>query len=75
MPYALIAMLAALLLGVRYLVLGDASLRSKIAVVAAVVASLVIWWYFPQWMVVAILLQVGVSLFVMLYLKVNPYAS
>jgi hypothetical protein len=75
MPYALIAMVAAILLGIRYLILGDASLRSKIVVVAVVLASLVIWWYFPQWMVLAIFLQVGVSLFVLLYLRLNPYAS
>ena len=75
MPYALIAMLAAIILGGRYVFLGEVSLRSKIAVAAAVLASLVIWWYYPQWMIVAIMLQVGVSFFVLLYLKVNPYAS
>jgi hypothetical protein len=75
MPYALIAMVAAILLGLRYLILGDASLRSKVFVATAVGASLVIWWYFPEWMVVAIFLQVGVSIFVLLYFRLNPYAS
>ena len=75
MPYALIAMLAAVVLGVRYVLLGDASVGSKIAVVLVVLTSLVIWWYIPAWMVVAILLQVGASIFVLLYFKVNPHAS
>jgi hypothetical protein len=34
-----------------------------------------VWWQFPGWMVVAVLVQVGVSLWVLIYLKVNPYAS
>ena len=75
MPYALIAMLAAITLGARYVAVGNASMGSKIAVGAIVAASLVIWWLYPEWMVVAILLQVAVSLFVLLYLKLNPSAS
>jgi uncharacterized membrane protein YbaN (DUF454 family) len=75
MPYAFIPMVAAILLGIRYLILGEASRRSKLAVVAVVIASLVIWWYFPEWMAVAILLQVAVSIYVLLYFKLNPYAS
>lgn len=75
MPYALIAMLAAMVLGVRYVTLSDASLRSKVVVGAVVAASLVIWLSYPQWMIVAVLLQVAVSLFVLLYLELNPHAS
>ena len=72
MPYLLIALLAAVVLGVRYLAIDEASLGSKIAVAALVAASLVIWWQCPEWMVVSILLQVGVSIFVLLYIKLNP---
>ena len=75
MPYALIPLLAAVGLGVRYLALGDASLRSKVIVGAVVVASLAIWWFYPAWMIVATLSQVAVSVFVLLYLKLNPHAS
>ena len=75
MPYTLIAMLAAVVLGVRFLFLGDPSSRLKVGVATAVVVSFVIWWYFPEWMVVSVLLQVAVSLFVLLYLKAHPYAS
>lgn len=75
MPYALIPMLAAVGLGIRYLFLPDASARSRIIVASAVLLSIAIWWYFPKWMVAATLLQVGVSIFVLLYLKVNSSAS
>ena len=75
MPYELIPLIVSGVLVVRYLSLGDPSVASKVAMVAALGASLMVWWRYPQWMVAAVLLQVGVSLWVVIYLKVNPYAS
>jgi hypothetical protein len=75
MPYELIPLVVSGALVIRYLSLGDPSAVSKGAMVAALGASLVVWWRFPGWIVVAVLLQVGVSLWVLIYLKVNPYAS
>ena len=34
-----------------------------------------VWWRYPERLVLAVLLQVAVSLYVLIYLKVNPYAS
>ena len=75
MPYELIPLVVSGALVIRYLSLGDPSAASKVAMVAALGASLMVWWQFPGWMVVAVLVQVGVSLWVLIYLKVNPYAS
>jgi hypothetical protein len=74
-PYLLILLLAAVVLGVRYLAIHDASLSSKIAVATIVAASLVIWWQYPQWTVVDSLLQLGICIYVLLYIKLNPDAS
>jgi hypothetical protein len=73
--YALIPLVVSGVLVIRYLSMGDPSTVSKIIVVAALGASLIVWWRYPATLVVAVLLQVGVSLFVLIYLKVNPYAS
>ena len=75
MPYELIPLVISLGLAIRYLMVGDASVGSKAAVTLAVGASLVIWWRYPLWLVAATLLQVGASIYVLIYLKVNPYAS
>ena len=75
MPYELIPLIVSGILVIRYLSLGDPSVVSKGAIVAALGASLMVWWRYPQWIVVAVLLQVAVSLWVLIYLKVNPYAS
>ena len=75
MPYELIPLVVSGGLAVRYLSMGDPSVGSKVAVGGAVGASLIVWWQYPQWMVVAVLLQVGASIYVLIYLKVNPYAS
>ena len=75
MGYELIPLVISVGLAIRYLMLGDASVGSKAAVTIAVGASLVIWWRYPLWLVAATLLQVGASIYVLIYLKVNPYAS
>jgi len=33
-----------------------------------------VWWRYPALLVVAVLLQVAVSVFILIYLKVNSYA-
>ncbi|MBP1779448.1 MAG: hypothetical protein H6Q86_5459, partial [candidate division NC10 bacterium] len=43
----------------------EASARSRVALGSTVLASLVIWWSYPQWLVVATLLQVGASIYVL----------
>jgi HD-like signal output (HDOD) protein len=73
--YALLPLVVSGGLAIRYVSMGDPSVVSKVAVVAAVGASLMVWWRYPERLVLAILLQVAVSLYVLIYLKVNPYAS
>jgi hypothetical protein len=75
MPYELVALVISGGLAVRYLMMREASVASKTAVAVAVGASLIIWWRYPAWLVAATLLQVGASIYVLVYLKVNPYAS
>ena len=73
--YALLPLAAAGVLAIVFLRLADPSTLSKAAVVLALAASLFIWWRYPDLLVFAVLLQVGISLFVLIYLRVNPYAS
>jgi hypothetical protein len=73
--YALLPLLVAGPLVILFLRLGDPSLLSKIIVAGALAASLILWWRYPDLLAVAVLLQVGVSLYVLIYLRVNPYAS
>ena len=73
--YALLPLAAAGVLAIVFLRLADPSTLSKIAVVLALAVSLFIWWRYPDLLVIAVLLQVGISLFVLIYLRVNPYAS
>jgi hypothetical protein len=63
--------MASVVLGVRYLALEDASGKSKVAVASIVAAGLLIWWRYPQWLLVATLLQAAVSIYVLVYLKVH----
>ena len=73
--YAVIPLVVSGALVIRYLSMGDPSIVSKIIMVAALVTSLIVWWRYPALLAIAVLLEVGVSLFVLIYLKVNPYAS
>jgi hypothetical protein len=71
MPYGLIPLIASIILGIRYLALEEASGRSKVTVATIVAAGLLIWWRYPQWLLVATLLQAAVSIYVLIYLKVH----
>ncbi len=75
MPYALIPLIAAIVLAFQYVVVTDASVRSKWIVGGIAAASLVIYWRFPRWQLGATLLQVVVSIYVLLYLKAASDAS
>ena len=71
MPYGLIPLVASVLLGVRYLASEDASGGSKVAVGGIVAARLLIWWRYPQWLLVATVFQAAVSIYVLIYFKVH----
>ena len=73
MPYHVIAVVAAVFLGILYLANPDASLRSKLAVVTLVAASLIVGGWYPRWLVVATVVQSGVGVYVLLFLKLNEY--
>jgi hypothetical protein len=73
--YALLPLVVSGVLVIRYLRMSDPSPASKIVIVLALVASLIVWWKYPGMLVVAVLLEVGISLFILIYLRVNPYAS
>jgi len=73
--YALLPLVTAGILVIVCLRLADPSAFSKVTVVVALAASLFIWWRYPDAPLIAVLLQVGISLYVLIYLRVNPYAS
>ncbi len=71
MGYGFILVVAAVILALRHLAFTDASRWSKLAVATIVIASLVISRYAPQWMVLPTLLQVGASIYMLVYWKVE----
>ena len=73
--YALLPLVVSGVLAIVFLRLADPSPLSKIVVVAALAVSLVVWWRSPDSPLAAVLLQVGISLYALIYLRVNPYAS
>ena len=73
--YALLPLVVSGVLVIAFLRLADPSTLSKILVVAALAVSLLVWWRYPESPLIAVLLQVGISLYVLIYFRVNPYAS
>ncbi len=73
MGYTLIPLLAAIGLGFHFVVITQAPTRPKAIVAAVVALSLVLRFQFPRWTLLAILLQVAASIYVILYLKLHPY--
>jgi hypothetical protein len=69
MGYPLIALVASIALTLHHVAMTDASRWSKLAVGIVVLASLVIWRYAPQWLVIATLLQVGAGVYMLVYLR------
>jgi hypothetical protein len=71
--YSLIPLLAAIALGFHFVVIVDASPRSKAIIGGMVVLSLVLFFRIPRYLVVATLLQVAASIYVLVYLKLRPW--
>jgi hypothetical protein len=66
MPYGLIALVAVVSLGAVYICITDASWWSKVLVAALVFLSV---FGFPHLPVARLLLQVGISVFLIFYFK------
>ena len=71
MGYAVIPIIASVILAVHHVALAEASRRSKLTVAVVVAVSLVIWRFFPRWLIVATLLQVAVSIYALMHLQLS----
>jgi hypothetical protein len=70
LPYGLVIPLAAAVFAVRYARTATASRRSKGIVVGVAVAAVVAYWFLPAWQWAAMLLSVGLGVYVTIYLTV-----
>jgi hypothetical protein len=73
MGYGLIPPVASIALAIHHVALTDASRLSKLTVVTVVAVSFAVSHFWPQWTVLAILMQVGASIYMLLYLRVHAY--
>lgn len=71
MGYVFIPLVASIVLALHHVAFTDASRWSKLALATIVLASLAIWRYYPRWMVIATVVQVGASVYMLLYLKLQ----
>jgi len=71
MGYALIPLMLSIALVIHHVFFTDASRGSKLVLSAAVLGSLVIWRFAPQWLIVATLLQSAAGIYMLVYLKVR----
>lgn len=71
MAYGVIPIIASIILVIHHIALSDAPRGSKLSVGIAVAASLVIWQYYPRWLIFATLIQVGASVYMLVYMKVE----
>ena len=71
MGYGFIPVIASIVLAIHHVLITEASPRSKLVVVTVVVVSLAIGRYYSQWMIVATLMQVVVSIYMLLYMRVH----
>ncbi len=71
MGYGFIPLIASIVLAVHHVAFTDASRSSKVTIVTVVAASLAIWRYYPQRLVLATLLQVAASIYLLMYLRVR----
>jgi len=71
LPYGLILLIASVALGLHHVAVTDAPRGSKLAVSIVLAVSLIIWWncYQWQWRVVVMVLQAGISVYALVYLK------
>jgi hypothetical protein len=72
MPYALIAVLAALAATGWFALATGASSGAKALVAAACACSIALPYLFPQWALVGLLLQALLVIGVVLYAKMHP---
>jgi hypothetical protein len=66
-PYGLVAPIVAVVLAILHVALTDASRASRGCVVVVVALSLLLPRLLPRWSLLATLLQVGVSVYMLLY--------
>ena len=71
MGYGFIPLIASIVLLLHHIALTDASRRSKSVVATAVGASLVVWQYYPRWLIFATVVQAGASVYMLIYLKLQ----
>ncbi len=67
--YNFIPVFVSIVLGLHHVAFTDASRGSKLTVFGIVAVSLAIWLYGPRWLVFATLMQAGVSIYMLLYLR------
>ena len=71
MGYGVIPIIASVILAIHHVTIAEASRRSRLTVALVVTASLVIWRFFPRWIILAMLLQVVVSIYMLIHLQLN----
>ena len=71
MGYGFIPLIASIVLGIHHVAISDASRPSKWTVATVLAASLFIWRYHPRWLVVATLLQVAASVYVLVSMRLR----
>jgi len=74
MGYGLIPPIASIVLAVHHVVLTEASRWSKGIVLVVVAGSFVIREQYPRWLLAATLLQVAISIYMLIYLKLESRA-
>jgi predicted ferric reductase len=57
MGYAIVPIIASIVLVLHHIILTHASRWSKLVLAIVVAASILIWWYSAQWILFAILMQ------------------
>lgn len=74
-PYSLIASAVVIILAIRFLVVAGAPVRAKAFVAVVLLISLVGQFGFPQWHLVALVLQVSLGIGLVLHSKLTPGPS
>ena len=73
MPYEVIPLIASVALAFHHVAIAEASRRSKIAVAFVVAVSLVIWWNFPGWILLATVLQAAAGIYVLVCIRISQF--
>lgn len=71
MGYAVIPIVASIVLALHHVFVSEASARSKAVVIVTVGVSVLIWRYAPRWLVAATVMQVAVSIYMLLCLRLR----